>query len=210
MLIYLAIKSRLLLGKGKKYRETSDKCTPHTKTIQKLCQQKNIHMLLIPTSPLCLSFPPSARHMKRLFNETIFAPFVGNFAVAHGECHWAKWRVCRCAIQTETSLWTGSCFVTPGRGLFQKKMKEKRCLKINCARHWAWFLLQIGDLRDISSQHYFSKLWDHCHLQHLLHPIGLVFAMLFLVWESNPSWWLNHPLETIIVKVYQSLDYAPS
>ena len=32
--------SRSLLGKGKKYRETSDKCTPHTKTIQKLCQQQ--------------------------------------------------------------------------------------------------------------------------------------------------------------------------
>ena len=84
----------------------------------------------------------SPPHVKRLFIETIFAPLRWQLCSGSWCCrHWAKWRVCRCAIQTETSLWRESCFVTPGRGLFQKKMKEKRCLKINCARHWACFFV---------------------------------------------------------------------
>ena len=70
MMIYLAIKSRLVLGKGKKYIETS---VPATKTH---ASKKKQHAL-DSSKPilLVLSTGPSARHMwKDFFIETMFAP----------------------------------------------------------------------------------------------------------------------------------------
>ena len=154
----------------------------------------------------------SLQHVKKTFHRNHFCPL--------------RWQLCSGSWWTPLSQVKGVsvCHTNRNKSVngillcnsrswpFPNIWRKKRCLKINCERHWARFLLQIGDFFRISlpSTVFQSKVWDHCHLQHLLLSYRIGLCNVFLVWESNPTWWLKHHLETIIVKVYESLGHAPS